>query len=150
MMKRYLSVFVVLVVIFAAACTKNQQERDKQAIQAALQKYLSERGTLNLAAMDMEIKQVTTTGNAAQALVEFRAKQGGFGMQVTYALERQGTAWVVKSTRHAGPMGAHPPIGPGAQAPPMPSTGQLPTGHPPLGDAGKAPAPAPVAPSKKP
>lgn len=136
MSKRPFSFFAILLLAAAAGCsTTSQADRDKQAIRAALQKYLSERSNLNVAAMDMEVKEVSLSGNRADAQVEFRAKQGGVGMQMTYALERQGELWVVRSGRPSGGNVPHPATG-GA----MPPAGEMPAGHPPLGEPGKAPA----------
>ncbi len=129
-------VALILCCVPAAGCKKAQQ--DDNAIRAALQKHLSERADLNMAAMDMDIKQVKVEGNHADAQVEFRVKQGGPGMQMAYTLERQGDAWVVRGAKPAGGGMDHPSTGTGA---PPSGSGDLPAGHPPMTDQGKAPAP---------
>lgn len=103
------------------------EETRKQELKAALEKYLAARGTINVAAMDIEILQATFADNTAEAQVEFRTKQGQGAMQMTYAFERQNGDWVVKSSSGGGT--GHP--GTGMQAPSeMP--GQMPPGHPPV------------------
>ena len=129
-------VALILCCVLGAGCNKAQQ--DDKAIRAALEKHLSERGNLNMAAMDMEVKQVKVEGNRAEAQVEFRVKQGGPSMQMAYTLERQGNAWVVRGATPAGGGMAHPPTGAGT---PPSGAGDLPAGHPPMTDQGKAPAP---------
>lgn len=129
MRKRLLFGWVALLLAFTAGCGKaTPVNADEQAIRAALQKYLAGRGTLNISAMDMDVKQVNVTGNTAQARVEFKAKGSGAGMEMTYNFERQGDTWVVKSSQNTGGL-THPPTDPGAMPPP---SGELPAGHPPV------------------
>jgi hypothetical protein len=139
MSKRIFLNVIMLFLVIAAGCSKTRQ--DDQAIRAAVQKHLSERGDLNMAGMDVDVKQVKVDGNRAEAQVEFRVKQGGASMQMAYTLERQGEAWVVRSATPAGGGMAHPPTGAGT---PPSGAGDLPAGHPPT--TGQAPAP----PAKKP
>lgn len=112
------------------------EEARKQELKAALEKYLTERGSINVAAMDIEILQATFTENSAQAQVEFRTKQGQGSMQMSYTFERQGGAWVVKSSSGGG-MG-HPETG---TPEPGGTPGQLPPGHPPIAAPQKTPPP---------
>ncbi len=137
-MKNKLILIGALILFFlpAAGCSKAQQ--DDKAIRSALEKHLAERGNLNMAAMDMNIKQVKVEGNRAEAQVEFRVKQGGASMEMAYTLERQGEAWVVRGAMPAGGGMAHPPTGAGM---PPSGAGDLPAGHPPAAEQGKAPAP---------
>ena len=138
-MKKLLTFGLILALLtLAAGCKKDQASRDQQAIRAAMQKYLAERGTLNLDAMEMDVKQATVTGDTAEAQVEFRAKQGGAGMQMSYKLQRQGDHWVVTGSQATGMGMAHPPLG--QATPSTPPSGQLPAGHPPITEPGKAPA----------
>ena len=115
------------------------QQSNEAAVKTAIQSYLASRGTLNLEAMDVDIKEVKVTGDRAEAQVEFRAKSGGGGMQMAYALERLNGVWTVKQSQ--SPMGesSHPPIG-GAAAP---KPGELPPSHPPI-----TPQPTPAKPKK--
>jgi hypothetical protein len=112
--------------------------------------------TLNLAAMDMNITNVSIQGNQAQAQVEFRPKTGapqGAGMQVAYSLQKENGAWVVQNTQPFGGSIQHPAPG---EDPRMnatsPSSGSmpnfrdlvpeggssnaLPPGHPPINGQG--------------
>jgi hypothetical protein len=131
-------VCIVLLFGFAAGCRKAEPvSADDQAIRAALQKYLAERGTLNISAMDMDMKQVNVTGNTATARVEFRAKGSGAGMEMTYNFERKGDTWAVKSSQNTGGL-THPPID---QSATPASPGELPSGHPPVTAPDKAATP---------
>lgn len=99
---------VILCLCLAGGCSKAPGESD--AIRAAIVKHLTGRGGLNLAAMDVNVKQVTINGDQAQAQVEFRPKQGGGGMQVAYTLQRVQGAWVVAHGQPAGGEISHPPM----------------------------------------
>src|SRR5713226_1160681 len=102
MIQRFLLITVLLAQLPIAACKKGGASNDNQAIRAAVQQHLAQRGTLNMPAMDMDVKQVSIQGDQATAQVEFRAKQGGPGMLMSYNLQRQGGAWAVTSSRPAG------------------------------------------------
>ncbi len=105
-------VLLTLAVILAASCHKpTEAERNAQALRTALERYLAGRSNVNLAAMDLEIKQVTIQGNHAEAQVEFRARQGGGSMQMMYAFERQGDEWVVSGSSATGSRTGHPEVG---------------------------------------
>lgn len=149
MARRLLSGVAILLLLTAIACKKPVGENE--AIRAAVQKHLAARGTLDLSAMEIDVKQVSIDRDHAIAQVEFRAKQGGGSMQMAYMLDRQGGEWVVRGgTPSAGNIG-HPtsgeaplppasPSGP-ATAPPF-ALGDLPASHPPQPTKGNAPAPA--------
>ncbi len=131
MRKRTLVAVVSALLLFAMGCGKTDSAaRDQQAIRAAIQNYLAKRPGLNLSSMDTDVKNISIQQNTATAQVEFRSKQGGTTMQMTYALERQGDAWVVRSGSASGDAMGHPP--PGTSAPPA-GMGDLPPGHPPVG-----------------
>jgi hypothetical protein len=149
-----LNLCLCLGLCLASGCSKASSDND--AIRAAIVKHLTDRGGLNMAAMDVNVKQVSVNGDQAQAQVEFRPKQGGGGMQVAYTLQRVQGAWVVAHGQPAGGEISHPPMdrpptaapAPGA-APtagatpefpsmdkfkkpgPAPGSGALPPGHPP-------------------
>jgi hypothetical protein len=120
--------------LLAAGCSRGtapsapQEDPNRAAIRAALEKYLASRGTLDLAAMEMDIKQISFTGDRAEAQVEFRAKGGSGAMQMAYTLERQGGVWTVKESRSPGMQTVHPPVG----EPAVPKAGELPASHPPI------------------
>ncbi len=152
-MKRTAYVLIVLgfLAFFSAGCKK--PESDADGIRAGINQHLSSLKTLNLGAMDMNIKNVSVQGNQAQAQVEFTPKGGspsGGGMQVDYALEKQNGVWVVQNTQPVGTPAQHPgPDGDNAQPNPAPSSqdsmpnfrdlvpggatsNSLPPGHPPV------------------
>lgn len=144
---------VVLVALAGIGCSKAKSDQD--AIRESIQRHLAERGNLNLAAMDVNVKEVNLHGDHATAQVEFRLKQGGAGMEMGYELERHAGTWVVVKGQPAGGEISHPPLdqahgntSTGAasprpatddalfQFPPLPSSGagQPPAGHPPGGE----------------
>jgi hypothetical protein len=137
--------------LFGAGC--KQQPSDNDAIRAGILQHLNGVGTLNMSAMEMDIRSVSINGNQAHAEVEFRPKTGappGAGMQVSYNLEKRDGAWVVQKTQPAGGMIQHPDpnknphqsqdvhsgtlpnfsdiVNPGG----APAQGALPPGHPPI------------------
>ncbi len=139
------------VLFITGGCKK--QPSDNDAIRAGILQHLTAIGTLNMSAMEMDIRRVSINGNQAHAEVQFRPKTGappGAGMQVAYNLEKRDGAWVVLKTQAVGGMIQHPdpnqnphlnqnvhsgslpnindvlnPAGAGSQ-------GALPPGHPPM------------------
>jgi hypothetical protein len=139
------------VLFFSVGCKK--QPSDNDAIRAGILQHLNGVGTLNMSAMDMEIRSVSINGNQAHAEVVFRPKSGapsGAGMQVTYNLEKRDGAWVVQKSQPAGGMIQHPDTSKNPHQNPnvhsgslpnfsdivnpagTPSQGALPPGHPPV------------------
>lgn len=154
MKKGILAAALALLVGFAAGCHKAQN--DQEAVRASIMKHLQARGGLNLAAMDVVVQQVAINGATAQAQAEFRVKQGGAGMRMSYALERREGKWVVLRSQPMGGEIAHPPMDSSQQqmpnfpnlhdigkTPPAGGTGALPPGHPPVGQPANPPAQAP-------
>jgi hypothetical protein len=95
--------------LLGGGCKKRQSDND--AIRAGILQHLTAVGTLNMSAMDMEIRSVSINGNQAHAEVVFRPKTGapaGAGMQVAYNLEKRDGAWVVQKTQSTGGMIQHP------------------------------------------
>ena len=93
----------------ATACKKQVSDRD--AIRSGILQHLTSIGTLNMSAMDMDLRSVSVNGNQAHADVEFRPKNGGApgaGMQVGYNLEKREGSWVVLKTEPLGGMIQHP------------------------------------------
>jgi hypothetical protein len=154
-MKRSACFFTALgLLALFAGCKKQQSDAD--AIRSGINQHLASLKTLNLAAMDMNITNVSIQGNQAQAQVEFRPKTGapqGAGMQVAYSLQKENGAWVVQNTQPFGGSIQHPAPG---EDPHMnatsPSSGSmpnfrdlvpgggssnaLPPGHPPINGQG--------------
>ncbi len=155
----------------AGGCRK--QPSDNDAIRAGILQHLNAVGTLNMSAMEMDIRTVSINGNQAHAEVVFRPKTGapaGAGMQVAYNLEKRDGAWAVQKTQSTGGMIQHPDpnknphqnpdvhsgslpnfsdiVNPAGAAP----QGQLPPGHPPITSQppNSPPAAQDQAPPKKP
>ena len=156
MKNRIRSGALILALSLLAGCGKAPS--DNEAIRAAILKHLTDRGGLNMAAMEVEVKQVTLKGDDAEAQVVFHVKQGGETMQVAYTLQRVQGAWVVGHSQPAGGQIAHPPMdkpapgNPTAGAEPgFPSadkfkkpgpasaSGPLPLGHPPISNPSSPP-----------
>ena len=137
------AVLIVAVMVLLIVRTQRHDDRNDEAIRNALLAYLSQRSGLNMSAMDVNIKQVTREGDHAEAQVEFRAKQGDAKMEMTYKFERQGDAWVVKTSSGTAGSG-HPPIPEGGPQPG--GADELPPGHPvvpPVHGTGNPPAQSP-------
>ncbi len=154
MRHRFLWMFAAGVLIFTAGC--KQGANDNEQIRAAIVKRLSERGTLNMAAFEIELKQVSVQGGKAQANVVFRSKSGPqeAQMQMSYNLEKRDGVWTVLESKTAGGGLNHPPMDGGQGGSPVSGAlknfhgqaegaqGALPPGHPPIQGAAQ-PAPEP-------
>lgn len=95
--------------LLCGGCKK--QASDNDAIRAGILQHLNGVGSLNMNAMDMDIRSVSINGNQAHAEVVFRPKTGvpsGAGMQVAYNLEKRDGAWVVQKSEPTGGMIQHP------------------------------------------
>jgi hypothetical protein len=158
-------------VFISGGCKKQQNDND--AIRAGILQHLDGVGTLNMGAMEMDIRSVSINGNQAHADVEFRPKTGappGAGMQVAYNLEKRDGVWIVQKTQPTGGMIQHPDTN---KNPPQnqdvhsgslpnfsdvlnptgaPAQGALPPGHPPVNSPPAASQPSGPAqpPAKKP
>ena len=117
-------IFALLIGI--GACQK--QANDKDAIRTGILQHLTSIGTLNMGAMDMDIRSVSVNGNQAHAEVEFRPKNGtaGAGMHVAYNLEKREGAWVVLKTQSLGGMIQHPDPGQNPHTNPDVHSGAMP------------------------
>lgn len=147
---------LVALVSTAATLTGCRQKQDETAaIRAGINEHLRTVGTLNLNAMDMNVRKITVNGNQADAEVEFVPKSGapaGAGMQVSYSLEKRDGGWIVTKRSSLGGGIAHPEGGSAPQQQPegavhgMPNFqellqpanpgaspgSKLPPGHPPV------------------
>ncbi len=90
----------------SAASATNEQS----AITEAIREHLSENKSINMAAMEMNVTDVNITGDQAQANAEFRVKQGGASMLITYFLERHAGGWIVVRSQPGGGQFSHPPM----------------------------------------
>jgi hypothetical protein len=153
---------MLLFAAFFATGGCKQQPSDNEAIRAGILQHLTAVGTLNISAIQMDIRRVSIKGNQAHAEVEFRPKTGAAsdaGMQVAYDLEKRDGSWTVLKTQATGGMIQHPdpsqnphqnqnvhssslpnfsdvlnPAG-------VPAQGVLPPGHPPVGSQQANPRP---------
>jgi hypothetical protein len=100
----------------------------KEAVRQAVVDHLSSRTGLSVASMQIDVLSVEFRGKEANAMVSFKPKGGGEGMQMPYTLERKGDRWIVKA--RAGSTSGTPH---GSAAPPAGAEGMgMPAGHPPL------------------
>jgi hypothetical protein len=112
--------------LMLAACAKDIN--NKEAVQAAVMERLTKVSGLNVAGMDVEVSNVTFSGNNAEAQVAFKPKGSTETMlKMSYKLEKSGEAWKVVSS--SGGMGG----GMGGMG-----GGQLPPGHTPVPNGGTA------------
>ncbi len=112
--------------LLLAACSKAPQ--DKDAVRQAVLDHLAKRSDMLAAAMKIEVVSVSFRDKEADAIVSVSPKEGGTGIQMSYALAMEGGKWVVQ--KPASPAaGAPNPHGGGA---PPPSMGEMPAGHPPV------------------
>jgi len=158
-MKPLLLALGMATALLAVGACSNQVS-DKDAIRSGILQHLTAIGTLNMAAMDIDVRSVSINGNQAHAEVEFRPKTGGApgaGMEVAYNLEKREGSWVVIRTQPLGGMIQHPDPSknphmnqsvhssslpnfddvlnlPGATSP-----GRLPPGHPPVSSQSSSP-----------
>jgi hypothetical protein len=160
-MKR-LALALGLAATLLAAGGCNKQASDSDGIRAGIMQHLTGIGTLNMTAMDMDIRSVSINGSQAHAEVEFRPKTGGAsgaGMQVGYNLEKRDGAWIVLKSQPMGGMIQHPDP---SQNPHQnqdvhgrlpkfndilnpsgtPAQGALPPGHPPVNSPQANPQPS--------
>lgn len=110
---------------------------DTEAIRKAIEAHVRDNKGINLAAMDMTVRNVQIHGDQAQADTEFRLKQGSASMQMTYSLERHADGWIVVHNQPSGGQFQHPPMdqshsgaAPGSAGPAMPDVGNFLKDHP--------------------
>jgi hypothetical protein len=121
----------------AAAAQTPTTTSDSDAVRQAIEAHLRDNKGINMAAMDMAVSNVQVHGDQAQADAEFRLKQGGATMQMTYFLERHAGGWLVLRNQPGGGQFQHPPMDKthsGAAAnpatPSMPDVGAFLKNHP--------------------
>jgi len=107
---------------------------DQDAIRDAVQQHLAGNRSINMAAMDMNVTQVSINGDQAQADVEFRLKQGGTTMQMSYSLMRHAGGWLVTKSQPGGGQFAHPPMDKDHAAGATDSSSAAPATAPPMPD----------------
>lgn len=149
---KHLAVVLALAAALWTSVGCRKQASETEAIRAGILQHLAGIGTLNMTAMDMDIRSVSVNGNQAHAEVELRPKTGGSpgaGMQVAYNLEKRDGAWVVLKSQPLGGMIQHPDTNQNPHKNDVhsgglpdfhdilnpsgsPSQGALPPGHPPV------------------
>jgi hypothetical protein len=124
-------------------------QNDHDAIAGAIRKHLASNSTINMAVMDMDVGQVDVNSDQAQANANFRLKQGGTTMQMTYFLERHAGTWIILRSQPGGGQFAHPPMDKthsgmaSDQAhPAIPNIHEFFQNAPPAGGTGSPPAPS--------
>jgi hypothetical protein len=154
-------IVLVLAVAALGACSRpNIQNKD--AVEKAVRQYLMAKQAqtgLDMNAMDIEVTSMSFEKDQAKAGVYFKLKNGDGGMEMQYALDRKGDQWVVRGLTGLGsgphvpgstakapgsdggsdapaqaPLPPNHPTIEGGAIPAGPLPGQLPAGHPPVGE----------------
>ena len=128
MVKRHWAIWAVILLLGASTgCGRGGACNEETARQSVID-YLSKRGNLNVAAMNVTVTSLVCREKDADVTVAFTAKGANPGqpMSLPYTLEHQGGRWVVKSKPETGAN----PHGAGAGA--MQPGAALPPGHPPV------------------
>jgi hypothetical protein len=127
----------LLAVVCLAGCSKNIDTAE--AVKAGVIKDIAKK--VDVQSMDVSVDSVSFREKEADAKVSFRPKGGDASQSITmtYALERQGDEWHIKSRNmemhqqgQGGTTGTSgvPPGHPGLPQGGPPPDGQLPAGHP--------------------
>jgi hypothetical protein len=95
----------------SSVATRQTPRTDQEAVEEAIQRHLEENKGINMSAMEMRVSKVQINGDQAQADAEFRLKQGGTSMSMTYFLERHADGWlVIRNQPNSSGQFAHPPM----------------------------------------
>jgi hypothetical protein len=105
-MRAFFALFLGAVFLVTACGLRKTESRE--AVQKAIEAYLSQRPNLALSNMDLELGDVKFEGDRATADVKLRSKQSAdLTVTVQYRLKRQGDQWHVEAaTPGAGPGGS--------------------------------------------
>ena len=103
---KFAATLLIALALFCAACSKSGAN-DEALIRSAIEARLQHNNNLNMGAFDTDIKQITITGDTAQAQVDFKLKTGPGDMQLTYRLQKQSGNWVVLDSNGDGANPAH-------------------------------------------
>lgn len=120
------SVLVCLVglTLVGSGCSKSGGTQSKEAVQAAIERYLQKQSNLALSNMTLEVQDVKFQGDRAEAEVKFRSKQApDLAVGVHYVLRRAGEQWEVQSSAASSGMGGTPHGGAAGPAPAPPPSG---------------------------
>jgi hypothetical protein len=109
--------------LVASGCSKSGGTQSKEAVQAAIERYLQKQSNIAMSNMTLEVQDVKFQGDRAEAAVKFRSKQApDLAVGVHYVLRRAGEQWEVQSST-ASSMGGNPHGGAAGQAPSPPPSG---------------------------
>jgi len=132
-----------ILLLMLAGC--NRQEKEKEAIRESIRQHVASMSGLRMDAMDLQLTEITLNGDHADALAEFRPKQGPTSMvlQVRYQLEKRDGSWLILNGQPVGGQMSHPT---GSRVPPGQAnpSGSLPPGHPALPPPSQSPNQAPA------
>jgi hypothetical protein len=110
--------------LVGSGCSRSGGTQSKEAVQAAIERYLQKQSNIALNNMTLEVQEVKYQGDRAEAEVKFRSKQApDLAVGVHYVLRRAGEQWEVQSSSAASGMGGNPHAGAAGQAPPPPPSG---------------------------
>jgi len=120
-----------------ASAPSQASASDSDAIRKAIEAHLQDNKGINMSVMDMTLSNVQVHGDQAQADTEFRVKQGGASMHMTYSLERHAGGWLVVRNQPAAGQFQHPPMdkthsstAPNSASPSLPDVGGYLKDHP--------------------
>jgi hypothetical protein len=135
---------VALTAVVLGGCAKNID--NQEAAQKAVDEYFARKPELR--SMTARVQNVIFRGNEADAtvLVTGRGQAPSTAIAIPYVLERQSNGWLVKGpsrsamASHAGQSGGqmppgHPGMGNATGAMPGTMPGAMPSGHPGMGNA---------------
>ena len=104
--------------VTTCSCSKWEELRSKQAVQAAIEEHLKQNRQIQLDKFTTEIEEVKVRGDTAEALVKYRSKESpDLTVQVRYSLRKAGDHWEVRSSSPAGGQEMNPHSGVGTPAP---------------------------------
>jgi hypothetical protein len=129
----YLLLFPLLVLMLFGVACQRVDINNPDAVRQAVVAHIESRGDLNLAELDVSVRNTSFEGNECRAEVLFvpKGEAPENGMTMQYALERVGDAWKVRPQMPSMPSAPME----GGTAGPMgmdPSGTGLPAGHPPV------------------
>jgi hypothetical protein len=128
------SAALCLAALLLAGCSKNIDTTE--AVRDGVIKDISSKKTVDINTMDVTVDSVSFREKEADAIVSFTPKgmPHSQSMSMSYALERQGDEWHIKSRAMVTP---HDQEAPGQSPHGQVPQGQLPPGHPGTGDSPK-------------
>jgi hypothetical protein len=131
--RRLLTALLALAAL--AACHRGSNLESEAAVKQAIDHYLSSRPNLNVQSMDMQVSGIRFRGQEAEADVVFRARHDAQAtITMKYTLRREGDSWRVTPQAAGSLETGHGMLPPGESG-----SGELPSGHPPVGGQSELP-----------